>query len=73
MDVKVEQGAAEVAQTVEQLRDKGLETIYSPVSQPALQTAQIIAKALGIKLKKIEEMKTGDMEVKESGECKSHQ
>ena len=31
------------------------------------------ARRLEIKLKKIEEMKTGDMEVKESGECKSHQ
>jgi broad specificity phosphatase PhoE len=48
-----EQGVAEVAQTVESLRDKGIETVYSPVSQPAQQTAEVIAKALGIKRKKI--------------------
>ena len=48
-----ERGATEVAQTIEQLRDKGMETVYSPGSQPALQTAEMIAKALGIKRKKI--------------------
>jgi broad specificity phosphatase PhoE len=51
-----EQGTAEVVQTVEQLRDKGMATVYAPVSQPALQTAAIVAKALGIKLKKIERL-----------------
>ncbi len=51
-----EQGLAEVAAAVEPLRDKGMETIYSPVSQPPLQTAGVIAKALGIKLKKIERL-----------------
>ena len=53
-----EQGTAEVAQAVEQLRDKGIETVYSPVSQPSLQTAEIIAKALGIKRKKIERLES---------------
>ena len=53
-----EQGIAEVAQTVEQLRDKGIETLYSPVSQPSLQTAEILAKALGIKRKKIERLQS---------------
>jgi broad specificity phosphatase PhoE len=51
-----EQGLAEVAATVEQLRDKGMEMIFAPVSQPSLQTAQVIAKALKIKLKKIERL-----------------
>jgi broad specificity phosphatase PhoE len=51
-----EQGTAEAVQTAEQLRDKEIETIYAPVSQPAMQTAEIIAKALGIKLKKIERL-----------------
>jgi broad specificity phosphatase PhoE len=51
-----EQGVAEVVQLVEQLRDKGMETIYAPVSQPAQQTAEILAKALGIKRKKIERL-----------------
>ncbi len=53
-----EQGVAEVAQTVEHLRDKGIETVYSPVSQPSRQTAEMIAKALGIKLRKIERLQS---------------
>jgi broad specificity phosphatase PhoE len=53
-----EQGVAEVTQTVELLRDKGIETIYSPLSQPSLQTAEIIVKALGIKWKKIERLQS---------------
>ena len=48
-----EQGSAEVVAMVEQLRDKGMETVYAPVSQPARETAEIIAKALGIKRKKL--------------------
>ena len=53
-----EQGLAEVAQTVEQLRGKAvaMEMIYSPATQPPLQTAAVIAKAFGIKLKKIERL-----------------
>jgi probable phosphoglycerate mutase len=51
-----EQGSAEARQTAEQLRDKAMEIIYAPVSQPAQQTAEIIAKALGIKRKKIERL-----------------
>ena len=51
-----ERGLAEAAQTAEQLRDKGLETIYAPATQPPWQTAEIIAKALGIKAKKIERL-----------------
>ena len=51
-----ERGLAEAAATVEQLRDKGMEIIFTPVSQPSLQTAEVIAKALEIKLKKIERL-----------------
>jgi probable phosphoglycerate mutase len=51
-----EQGTAEVAQTTEHLRDKAIGTIYAPVSQPSLQTAEKIAKTLGIKCKKIERL-----------------
>jgi probable phosphoglycerate mutase len=51
-----EQGLAEAAATVEQVRDKGMEIIFAPVSQPSLQTAEVIAKALKIKLKKIERL-----------------
>ena len=53
-----EQGAAEVVQTTELLRDKAIETIYATVSQPAMQTAEAIAKALHIKLKKLERLQS---------------
>lgn len=53
-----DQGTAEVAQTVEHLRDKQIEVLYSPVSQPSLETAEIIKKALGIKLKKINRLQS---------------
>jgi broad specificity phosphatase PhoE len=55
-----ERGLAEAAQTAEQLRGKGIETIYAPATQPPLQTADVIAKALGIKLKKIERLPNHD-------------
>ncbi len=51
-----EQGAAEAAQVAEQLRDKGLEAVYAPASQPSLETAEIIAKILDIKRKKIDRL-----------------
>ncbi len=51
-----EQGMAEAAQLAESLRDKGIETLYAPVSQPSMQTAQIIAKALGIKVRKVDRL-----------------
>jgi probable phosphoglycerate mutase len=51
-----EQGTIEAAQLAEVLRDKNIQALYAPVSQPSLQTGQIIAKALGIKLRKIERM-----------------
>jgi broad specificity phosphatase PhoE len=48
-----EKGLAEVAETAKQVCDKGIEVIFSPVSQPSLQTAEAIAEALAIKVKKI--------------------
>jgi broad specificity phosphatase PhoE len=57
LDIPLNQrGLAEVAETAEQLRDKGMEAIFAPVSQPSLQTAEVIAKALRIKRKKIERL-----------------
>ena len=56
-----EQGIAEVAQTIEQLRDKGIETVYAPRSQPSLQTAEAIAKGLGVKLKKLDRLQSLNM------------
>lgn len=51
-----EQGSVETEQVVEQLRGKGMTVVYAPVSQPALQTAQIIAQTLEVKLKKVERL-----------------
>lgn len=50
------QGAAEAAQVAEQLRDKGLEVVYAPASQPSLETAEIIARILNIKRKKFDRL-----------------
>ncbi len=51
-----EQGAAEVTQTVEQLRTEGLEVLYAAECEPAWQTAQTIAESLQIKLKKVDQL-----------------
>ena len=51
-----EQGTAEATELIELLRDQGIEIFYAPVSEPSMQTAQIIAEALEIKFRKIERM-----------------
>jgi broad specificity phosphatase PhoE len=48
-----EQGLVEARRIAEQLRDKELEVIYSPSSQPAEQTAKTIAEGLDIKARKL--------------------
>ncbi|MGQ9574257.1 MAG: histidine phosphatase family protein [Thermoguttaceae bacterium] len=55
-----QQGAAEVASMAEQLRGQNIEVIYAVDSQPALQTAQAIAEALDVKLRKLERMENLD-------------
>jgi broad specificity phosphatase PhoE len=51
-----EKGLAEAAETAKQLCNKGIEVIFTPDSQPSLQTAEIIAKTLQIKVKKVERL-----------------
>lgn len=51
-----EQGNAEVARLIEGLRDLKLDAVYAPRCQPALTTAEAIAKALQIKCKKLDNM-----------------
>lgn len=51
-----EHGNAEVARVIDELCHLKLEAVYAPDCQPALQTAQAIAKALGVKLKKLDRM-----------------
>ena len=54
------QGVAEATQMIEQLRDKGISTIYAPPCQPPQQTAEIISKGLGIRRKKLDRMQNLD-------------
>ncbi len=56
-----EQGMAEAAQAAERLRDQGLEVIYSPLSQPSHQTAEIIADTLDVKLRKLDKMQGANL------------
>ena len=51
-----EQGNAEVARVIDELRRLKLEAIYAPNCQPAMQTAEAIAKAMDVKLKKLDQM-----------------
>lgn len=51
-----EQGSAEVAHLIRGLRDLGLEVVYAPNSQPAMETAEAIAEALDLKAKKLDQM-----------------
>ena len=51
-----EQGLAEAAQAAEELRESGLEIVYAPPSEPAYHTAQTVAKALDIKLRKLDRL-----------------
>ena len=53
-------GDAEVAGIIDDLSDRKLEAVYSPDCQPACQTAQAIATALGIKHKKLSSFKNID-------------
>ena len=53
-------GDAEVAGIIDDLSDRTLEAVYSPTCEPACQTAEAIAKALGIKHKKLSGLKNVD-------------
>lgn len=50
------EGGHEVEQLVDQLRDQGIETLYTSDTQPALQSAEMLAAAIGVKLKKMDNM-----------------
>jgi broad specificity phosphatase PhoE len=55
-----EQGAAEVAQLIEELLGKGIETVYTSGGQAARQTAKAVAEKLAVKLKTLERMQNLD-------------
>ena len=50
------EGNAEVTRLIEALRPLKLEAVYAPGCQPALATAEAIAKAFDVKLKKLGRM-----------------
>jgi len=50
------QGASEVNRVIEALRPMGLEMIYASTCQPALETAEVIAAALDVRMKKLNRM-----------------
>jgi broad specificity phosphatase PhoE len=49
-----DEGNAEVARAVEELRELKLDAIYAPGSEPALQTAEAIADDQGLKVRKLD-------------------
>jgi len=51
-----ELGSNQVAAVIEQLYDQRVEAVYGPGSQPSEQTGRAIAKALGLKFRKMERM-----------------
>jgi probable phosphoglycerate mutase len=55
-----DEGAHEVLRVSEELKDQGLEIIYSSDCERAVQTAEAIAKALGIKVKTLDNMQNLD-------------
>ncbi len=52
-----DEGGREVAQLVEQLAGRGIERVYAPDCQPARQTAEVLARGLGVKYKRLERMR----------------
>jgi len=55
-----EQGNVEVTQVIEQLATMGIKTVYVPACQAAEQTGKAIAKSLGVKLRKLDQMQNLD-------------
>jgi probable phosphoglycerate mutase len=51
-----QQGTDEVARLADELRDRGLETIYHSAGASSQQTAEALAAALGIKPKRLENL-----------------
>ena len=54
------QGLMEIARVVDQLRDMGIEMIYTSPCDSAQQSADILSKDLDVKLKKLDRMQNFD-------------
>ncbi|MGA2035275.1 MAG: histidine phosphatase family protein [Thermoguttaceae bacterium] len=55
-----EKGRAEAGQIAEQLKDQGIELMYTAVCASAQQTAETIAERLDVKLRKLDRMQNVD-------------
>jgi len=51
-----EQGSAEVARLIEEVRGLGIETVYASCCEPAVQAGKKIADALSVKFRKLDRM-----------------
>jgi broad specificity phosphatase PhoE len=52
-----EQGIDEVKRTIEEVRGLGIEVVYAPDCEPAMEAGHLIADALDVKLKKLDHMR----------------
>lgn len=51
-----DQGVAEITQLVQEIRNRRMDALYACDGEPAMQTGQLIADALGVKLRKLDRM-----------------
>ncbi len=49
-------GTMEVSRVIEELRGRAMDAIYAPPCEPSMQTARAISEALGVKLKRLDQM-----------------
>jgi len=49
-----EQGRAEMARVLEEVRGLGIEVVYAAAGEPAIEAGQLVAEAVGAKLKKLD-------------------
>lgn len=52
-----EDGHQEVGMLAAQLRDQGLEVIYAAASEPAIETAELLARQTGTKVKRLDSLR----------------
>ena len=55
------QGVGEVGQLADSLQSCGIDTLYCPPCEPAMETARALSKALDIKIKKLGKMENVDL------------
>lgn len=55
-----EQGGVEVARMIDELADHAVDAVYAPPCQPSKQTGEAIARARGLKCRKLDRMQNLD-------------